>query len=499
MNEYGDLVFSLWETLASRLPSIVLAIIVLFVGWILARAIASVVGRLVHRLTGGVQGRGLVETGEKEQIDRVVVRITYYLLMLFVLVQVFEILGVTAVREPFLAVTNQLALAVPNLVKAILILLAAWVIATILRSIVVRLLRLEKVGSFLDRTQAVAPEQKAEWIASAGNLVYYLVLVVFLPALLGALQLEGLKEPFEQVTTQALSFLPGLAAAIATVLVGYVIAKIIRGIVTSFLASSGVDTLPERCGLGEVFAATPLSRSLGTIAFVLVLIPVAISALESLGLQAISGPAISMLTMVLNMIPSIAVAILLLAVGVAFARWVGQLTATLLERTNVTRFLARWGLLRDEKAGGADIPQIVGGVVSGITLLLILVEVFSIIRLEQLSVILGSILAYIPNAVVAVVILVAGYGVGQFAARSLAGILENTNYPVWMASVAKYAILVLAATMSLEQLGIAETIVVTAFSILLGSLGLAAAIAIGLGSKDVVKEWADAKTKSRSD
>jgi hypothetical protein len=117
MNEYGDLVFSLWETLASRLPSIVLAIIVLFVGWILARAIASVVGRLVHRLTGGVQGRGLVETGEKEQIDRVVVRITYYLLMLFVLVQVFEILGVTAVREPFLAVTNQLALAVPNLVK----------------------------------------------------------------------------------------------------------------------------------------------------------------------------------------------------------------------------------------------------------------------------------------------------------------------------------------------------------------------------------------------
>jgi small-conductance mechanosensitive channel len=121
--------------------------------------------------------------------------------------------------------------------------------------------------------------------------------------------------------------------------------------------------------------------------------------------------------------------------------------------------------------------------------LLILVEVFSIIRLEQLSVILGSILAYIPNAVVAVVILVAGYGVGQFAARSLAGILENTSYPVWMASVAKYAILVLAATMSLEQLGIAETIVVTAFSILLGSLGLAAAIAIGLGSKDVVNEW----------
>ena len=117
MSEFGDLVSTLWETIVNRLPSIVLALIILFVGWILARAIASVIGRLVHRLTGGVQGRGLVGSGEKEQIDRVVVRITYYLLMLLVLVQVFETLGVTAVREPFLAITNQIALAVPNLVR----------------------------------------------------------------------------------------------------------------------------------------------------------------------------------------------------------------------------------------------------------------------------------------------------------------------------------------------------------------------------------------------
>ena len=265
------------------------ALIILFVGWILARAIASVIGRLVHRLTGGVQGRGLVGSGEKEQIDRVVVRITYYLLMLLVLVQVFETLGVTAVREPFLAITNQIALAVPNLVKAILILLGAWIVATILRSLAVRLLRMESVGTLLDKTGAMDPEQKADWVNSAGSLVYYLVLIVFLPALLGALQLEGLKEPFERVTTQALSFLPGLVAAVVTVLVGYVVAKIIRGIATSFLASTGVDKLPKRSALLR-FSPPPLSHSLGTIIFVLVLIPVAISALQSLGLQAISEP-----------------------------------------------------------------------------------------------------------------------------------------------------------------------------------------------------------------
>ena len=104
---------------------------------------------------------------------------------------------------------------------------------------------MESVGTLLDKTGAMDPEQKADWVNSAGSLVYYLVLIVFLPALLGALQLEGLKEPFERVTTQALSFLPGLVAAVVTVLVGYVVAKIIRGIATSFLASTGVDKLPE--------------------------------------------------------------------------------------------------------------------------------------------------------------------------------------------------------------------------------------------------------------
>lgn len=497
MNEYADFFASLWDTVASLLPAIVLAIVVFFVGWVIARILSSLIGRLVHRLTHGVEGRGLVEAQEREQIDLVVVRITYYLLMLFVLVQVFDILGVTAVKGPFLAMANQLALAVPNLVKAVLVLLAAWVVATILRSLTTRLLRVRGIVKFLDRLQAIDEEQREEWVRTASNLVYYLVLLVFLPAVLGALQLEGLQEPFEQVVTKALNFLPALVAAIATVLVGYVVAKIIRGIITSFLASTGVDKLPEKAGMGEVFRTTPLSHSLGTIVFVLILIPVIISALESLGLQAIAGPAVSMLTAVLNMVPRIAVAVLLLAVGVALARWVGELVAMLLERINIDGFLAEWGFVRDDKEG-SGVAQTIGMVASGITMLLILVEVFDIIKLYQLSIILGSILAYIPNVVVAVLVLAAGYGVGQFAERSLAGILKNTGYPVWFAALAKYAILILAGTMSLEQLGIAETIVVTAFSIFLGSMGIAAAIAVGLGTKDAVARWADSQFESGS-
>jgi small-conductance mechanosensitive channel len=204
-----------------------------------------------------------------------------------------------------------------------------------------------------------------------------------------------------------------------------------------------------------------------------------------------------MLTAVLNMVPNVVVALLLVAVGIALARWVGQFTAMLLEGTNTARFLAKWGLLKDEKAG-AEIPALVGKVTSGIVIMLVMAEAFNVVKLTQMSAILEGLLAYIPNVLVAVAITATGYAVAGFAQRSLRPVLRSARYPMWLGSLAKYALLVLAGTMALEQLGVAESVVVNGFTIVLGSLGLAAAIALGLGSKDTVQSWLDAQGAKRS-
>lgn len=498
MEAYLEVVELAWETVIARMPSIVFAVVALFVGWVLARFISHLVGRIANRFTYSAHKKGLMETAEGQQIDRMVARVTYYLLMVLVLVQFFDILGITVIRGPFLAAMDELALAVPNLAKAIVILLAAWILATLLRGVTVRLVANERISRALRRMTVVSDEdQSAQLAASAGTVAYYLVLVMFLPAVLGALELEGLKGPFEQMMAQALGFLPRLVAASVTLLIGYVAAKIIRGVVSHFLANTGVDQLPAKVGMEQVFEKTPLSQSLGTIVFALVLLPVIISALESLGIAAISVPAVSMLTAVLNMVPNVAVALLLLAVGIGLARWVGQFTAMLLERSNTTQFLVKWGLLREEE-DGTDIPGVVGKVVSGVIIMLILVEVFNVVKLTQMSLIVESILAYIPHVAVAVAILATGYAVAQFAQRSLGAVLRSTQYPLWLSSLAKYSILVLAGTMALEQLGVAEAVVVSAFTIILGSLGLAAAIAVGLGTKDVVQSWVASQSEKAS-
>ncbi len=498
METYVDVAQSLWNTVVTQLPSILLAVLVLFVGWVIARYFSRVIGRLVFKLTHNPQVQELVEDQGRYRVDQVAARVAYYVLMVFVLVQFFDILGVTAVTGPFLSVANEFALAVPNLVKTVLILLSAWVLATLLRGIAVRALASQPVGRILERLDVVEGESgRAALIKTAGNVVYYLVLVMFLPAVFGALQLEGLQGPFEQVVAQGLGFLPRLVAASITVLVGYIAARIVKGIVTQLFANVGVDQLPGKVGMGQVFQSVPLSRSLGTIAFVLVFLPIVISGLESLGVEAISGPAISMLTVVLNMVPNVAVAVLLFAAGVALARWVGQFTASLLENVNLVGFLAKWGLLRNEKTE-PTVYSVVGKAVTGIIVLLVLVEVFEVLRLVELSNILGSILAYLPHVVMAVAILAVGYAVSQFTNRSLRSVLEQTPYPDWLSGVARYAVLVLATMMALEQLGVARSIVVNAFTILLGSLGLAAAIAIGLGGKDAVQRWLDENTSAKT-
>lgn len=485
---------TLWQTTMARLPFVVWAIVALFIGWIIARIVSGAIGRLVRRFVSDPQV-GLTEREEGYRIDRVTEKVVYWVIMVFVLVQFFEILGVTAVTGPFLSVAHEFALAVPNLVKTILILLAAWALATILKGLTVRFLGSDVVARTLVRLKVIDEgEERSQLVNTASSIVYYLVLAMFLPAVFSALRVEGLQGPLEQVVAQVLAFLPRLAAAAVTLFIGYVAARIVQRIATHFLASVGLDRLPERVGMGELFRNTPLSGVLGTLAFIFVFIPLVISALDSLGVQAISDPAIAMLTIVLAMVPNIIVALLLLAAGIALARWVGQLTTTLLENLKVSALLVRWGLLRDEESG-PTVHSVLGNVVTGLIVLLISIEVLDILHLNELSAVLWGILLYIPHVVLAVAILAIGFAVGGFVQRMLRGALEQTTYPTWLSGVAKYAIFILASVMALEQLGVARAIVVNAFSILLGSLGLGVAIALGLGGKDTVQKWLDARVR----
>jgi hypothetical protein len=96
--------------------------------------------------------------------------------------------------------------------------------------------------------------------------------------------------------------------------------------------------------------------------------------------------------------------------------------------------------------------------------------------------------AYLPNVLVAIVLLLVGNVVARFLARGvlIGAVNMNLQYARLLSLGVKWLVLVMAAAMALDHLGVGGRIVLLAFGILFGGIVLALALAVGLGSKDVV-------------
>ena len=166
-----------------------------------------------------------------------------------------------------------------------------------------------------------------------GNVVFWLVILLFLPAILGALQLQGMLAPVQAMVNNILSGAAQYPWARSSILaVGYLVARIIRQIVANLLSSTGVDRLGERTGVQGAMREQRLSNVSRPIVFVLIMIPVAIAALNVLNIPAVSQPAANMLNNLLNALPAIFGAFLILVIAYFIARLVGQFVSSLLGR-----------------------------------------------------------------------------------------------------------------------------------------------------------------------
>ena len=112
-------------------------------------------------------------------------------------------------------------------------------------------------------------------------------------------------------------------------------------IVTNLLAAVGADQLSERVGLAPVLGEQRLSGLLGLVVYVLILIPVLIAALNALALEAITRPASNMLNVILEAIPAIFAAILVVVVAYMVGRVVAGLITDLLTGVGFNAVLAR--------------------------------------------------------------------------------------------------------------------------------------------------------------
>ena len=154
-----------------------------------------------------------------------------------------------------------------------------------------------------------------------------------------------------------------------------------------------------------------------------------------------------------------------------------------------------------EAAPNSTRKPLVAILVYWLVMLIVLVAAVSALQLDAASTVLNQILFYIPNIIVAVIVVAVGLYAANFVAAMVRTAVANAGIEQaeFVAAISRYAMILFTFAIALEQLGIGREIVTNGFLVLLGAASFAAALAVGLGARDVVARYLEELMKKRED
>ena len=476
------------QILGPMSSNITIALIILIVGWIVALAVSSTIGKALRR-TSMDEKIVRMALGEERarSIDsnQWITRIIYYVLLFFVVVAFFEALGLTMVAQPLNAMLTVVFAYIPKLFAAILIAIVAIVLAMLLRRVILRVLRSAKVDEGLG-SKAGLEGKEMPLSQTIAEIVFYLVLLLFLPMVLNALSLGGLLEPLQVMMAKMLSFLPNLLAAAVILLLGWFVARIVQRILTSLLVAFGSERLSERVGLSRVLGQRGLAGLLGLVVYALILIPVLMAALQALDLVSVTGPISNMLNQILAAIPSVFGAILILAIAYVLGKIVAELATNLLAAAGFDSILV-WLSLGKEPAEGEKSPsQVAGILVLAAIMLFALIEASRILNFTLMADLIYEFIIFAGQVLMGLVILALGIYLANLAYSTV--MASNSSQAKILAQAARISILVFSGAVALRHMGLADEIINLAFGLLLGAIAVAIALAFGLGGREIAAQ-----------
>ena len=471
--------------------------------------------QIAARVTGRSDGAAVTN------IEKWAGSLVFWVIMIFVLVGFLNALQLTAVSQPLNNLLGQVFAFLPRIGAAVVLLGVAWLIATLAKLLLTRGLQTFGLDDRLNQAGGGSQggTQQLSISETLGTALYWFIFLLFLIPILNTLGLQQSLRPVENLVGEILSIVPDIIAAILIAGFGWLLATIVRRIVTNLLASTGIDQAGTRFGLRTTGRGQTLSGIIGTIVYVLILIPVAISALTALQIQAISVPAISMLQQILNALPAIFTAALILILAYFLARFVADLVTSILTSIGFDNIFSALGLPatrrrtvppppRYPEPGTVPPPttgqptviqpeprttaeqlstrtpsEIVGIIVLVGIMLFAAVTAVNILGIPALTALISGIIVIFGQIISGLIV----FAIGLFLANLAFNIIASSGdrQARILAQVARIAIIVFVSALALQQIGIAGDIVNLAFGLLLGAIAVATAIAFGLGSREI--------------
>lgn len=196
----------------------------------------------------------------------------------------------------------------------------------------------------------------------------------------------------------------------------------------------------------------------------------------------------------IGFLPSLIAALVVFFVGWAIAVAIGRLVEKVLSVLRINQpFESIKGLKSAVERADLElnIPRLIGEIAKWFLLLVTLLAATDILGLQEVSSFLTAVLLYIPNVVVAAVILVVAVLLGNFAYRTVLASVNAAGFTSggMVAAISKWAIIIFALFAALLQLNVATQLIQTLLTALFAMIALAGGLAFGLGGKDMAAKW----------
>jgi hypothetical protein len=202
---------------------------------------------------------------------------------------------------------------------------------------------------------------------------------------------------------------------------------------------------------------------------------------------------------ILHFLPNFLTSLLLVVIGL-IAGWILRVFFTRLFRAlGIDRHFERFGMGEVLGKGGIKEPlsALLSRIIGWITVLIFLIVALRALDIPSVQRLMEGFFFYLPNVFVAALILLFGYLLSNFLGRAalIAAVNAGMKLSGLVGKCVKFTVVFLSFTMALEQLGVGSNTVVIAFAISFGGVVLALSLALGLGGKEIAKEYLEKKFK----
>lgn len=460
--------------LGGPIGSIIGAILIFIIGWLVALGIAALVRGVLSKVN--LNQRMNSSTGKTYDLEGIISKLVFWFIFIIAISGALSQLNLNSISAPFANMVNQVLAFIPNLIAAIALGVIGWVVATVARTAINAALAKTTMDERLSAKAGVKPMS-----STIADMVYWFILLVVLTMVLGQLELNGLFAPLTNMVDKIFNFIPNILIAGVVFVVGYIIAKIVRGIVTNLVSTFDVQALATKAGLNE---QNSLPNIAGSLAFLVIIIPTIIAALNALKVEVIARPATNMLNKIMEALPNIFMAAAILIVTFYVVRMVANIIKSLIENTQINQLPAKVGL--QQTMGAQKVSDLVGYAIIFFAMLFAAIAAADLLGFVAISAIITMFIAFGANIILGAIVLFIGF----WLANVIAGVVERSEQgSQFLANIVRVLIMGLVLAMGLKAMGIADSIVNLAFGLTLGAVAVAFALSFGLGGQEAAARF----------